>query len=258
MDNKVHYFGIGVITPFRAQSEILANDTTSHLADERRINFAFTRAKQTYSRWSQIVISLQRFFWPKSYLEFQPNEHILNGTRKQPPFSICDIKSCLPSIVAETNFDMRNIDFEMPVQRLIVFNFILSTILLSLVILLLLTKSLQMTVYRWYLFNTVIWCYLFYLLVFLIRPTFLFPSKCVIFLPLIEFTLTATTFLFYFTYHLVSGLPLPTSRKNTRIVFENRVSTFVEENKLVYVVYLFTYIFVYLSVLLPILWGQLN
>ncbi|KAI6170003.1 IGHMBP2 family helicase [Aphelenchoides besseyi] len=45
MDNKVHYFGIGVITPFRAQSEILANDTTSHLADERRINVAFTRAK---------------------------------------------------------------------------------------------------------------------------------------------------------------------------------------------------------------------
>ncbi|KAI6216380.1 hypothetical protein M3Y95_01280600 [Aphelenchoides besseyi] len=60
------------------------------------------------------------------------------------------------------------------------FNFIFSTILLPVVVYMITVKSSTLGYYRWYLFNSTIWNYMFTLLLLVVDPIFLFPSLCIV------------------------------------------------------------------------------
>lgn len=76
-------------------------------------------------------------------------------------------------------------------------NFVISTILFPVIFYLILTNSKQMSKYKFYLLNNILWCQGFEIILFIGRPTLLFPSFCVLADPLFPISNQILPYLFY-------------------------------------------------------------
>ncbi|KAI6211350.1 hypothetical protein M3Y96_00424900 [Aphelenchoides besseyi] len=149
--------------------------------------------------------------------------------------------------------------FQRCVRLLVVVSFVSSSLLLPLMIYMVVVKSQQMRKYRWYLLNTIVWCYVFDFIIFLTHPIPVFPTTCVLFVPIVEMSQNLTVFAFYVGMFSLINLDLSilwTLLFRFTQVFPNKLNHYFENSKSIYLLYLFVHLFVYVTMFLTIAFGQ--
>ncbi|KAI6219125.1 hypothetical protein M3Y95_01133800 [Aphelenchoides besseyi] len=150
-------------------------------------------------------------------------------------------------------------DVESLVRIFIVISFISSTVLFPIMIFLIVKKSKQMKKYRFYLLNTVIWCYIYHLIVFINHINPIFPSPCVMFHPILPLGQNAAVIMFYLAFFAIMNLDLSIVWSlfyRFSQAYPGWLCDFVDKTKYIYLVYACIYFFVYTTVLIPMMIAQ--
>ncbi|KAI6212852.1 hypothetical protein M3Y94_00078100 [Aphelenchoides besseyi] len=152
-----------------------------------------------------------------------------------------------------------SIEVENGVRILIVISFISSSVLFPLMIFFIFKRSKQMKKYRFYLLNTIIWCYIYHLIVFINHANILFPSPCIMFHSILGLSQTATVVMFYLAFFAIVNLDLSIVWSlfyRFSQAYPGRLDRFFEKSKSIYLVYAIVHFFVYVTVLSPMMIGQ--
>ncbi|KAI6185913.1 hypothetical protein M3Y98_00075800 [Aphelenchoides besseyi] len=150
-------------------------------------------------------------------------------------------------------------DVERAVRSVVIISFMSSSALFLVMLHLIFNKSRQLHKYRWYLFNTVIWGYVYHLLVFINHADILFPSPCIMFNSFLSIGQNSAVFVFYVAFFAIINLNLSivwSLLYRFSQVFPGWLSDFFDRSKTIYFVYAFVHLFIYATVLLPMLIGQ--
>ncbi|KAI6198715.1 hypothetical protein M3Y96_00548900 [Aphelenchoides besseyi] len=105
--------------------------------------------------------------------------------------------------------------------------------------------------YRWYLLNTILWCYVHHFCAFLTHPNPKYPSTCILFHPLISTNQNQTILLFYIAIISYINLGLRFGQ-----AYSMWSAKYFEKSPSVYALYFGLYVLVYATIFLPIALGQ--
>ncbi|KAI6180601.1 hypothetical protein M3Y98_00738200 [Aphelenchoides besseyi] len=142
--------------------------------------------------------------------------------------------------------------------------FCISSLLFPVVLYLILKKSRQMKLYRYYLINNVrgsSWCYIYHTCTFGARPTFLFPSFCLILDPVLPLPREFLVFGVFFVVFVVINLDLSVVESlfyRYSQAFPGWLDVFFNESRWLYGIYFAVHTSIYASIFIPLILGYVR
>ncbi|KAI6225523.1 hypothetical protein M3Y99_01334500 [Aphelenchoides fujianensis] len=137
----------------------------------------------------------------------------------------------------------------------------MSTALLPLMVFLIVKKSDMMERYRWYLLNTIVFCYAYHFILCANQITAFYPSYCFMFDPIVPISRDGSIFSFYVAFFAIINLDLSIVWSlfyRFSQAFPGPFGDFFERGRVIYFIYFVVHVFCYLTVLIPTYLGQVR
>ncbi|KAI6206394.1 hypothetical protein M3Y94_00905600 [Aphelenchoides besseyi] len=138
--------------------------------------------------------------------------------------------------------------------------FCISSLLFPVILYLILRKSRQMKLYR-FLFEGCSWCYIYHTCTFGARPTFLFPSFCLILDPILPLPRELLVLGVFFVVFVVINLDLSVVESlfyRYSQAFPGWLDVFFNESRWIYGIYFAVHTFIYASIFIPLTLGYVR